>query len=93
MKKIILTAFLCLVTSIGYAQIERPKLVVGLVIDQMRWDYLYYYYDKYRNDGLKRMLREGYSCENTMINYIPSVTAIGHASIYTGTVPALHCRQ
>ena len=90
MKKIILTVFLCLVTSIGYVQIERPKLVVGLVIDQMRWDYLYYYYDKYRNDGLKRMLREGYSCENTMINYIPSVTAIGHASIYTGTVPALH---
>lgn len=68
----------------------RPKLVVGIVVDQMRWDYLYRYYDKYQSGGFKRLLSEGFSCENTMINYIPTVTAVGHTSIFTGSVPSLH---
>lgn len=72
------------------AQIERPKLVVGLVVDQMRWDYLYRYYEKYQNDGFKRLLKEGYSINNVHINYIPTYTAIGHTTIYTGSVPAIH---
>lgn len=80
----------CCATLISLAQPARPKLVVGLAIDQMRWDYLYYYYDQYGEGGLKRLLKEGFSCENNMINYIPTVTAIGHTSIYTGSVPALH---
>lgn len=70
--------------------LERPKLVVGIVVDQMRWDYLYRYYDKYESGGFKRLLNEGFSCENTMINYIPSVTAIGHTTIFTGSVPSIH---
>ncbi|MCQ4036317.1 alkaline phosphatase PafA [Kaistella montana] len=72
------------------SQLERPKLVVGLVIDQMRWDYLYRYYDKFGNDGFKRLLNEGYSLNNVHINYVPTVTALGHTSIYTGSVPAIH---
>lgn len=76
--------------SVSPSVVERPKLVVGIVVDQMRWDYLYRYYDKYENGGFKRLLNEGYSCENTMINYIPTVTAIGHTSIFTGTTPAIH---
>lgn len=72
------------------AQIERPKLVVGLVVDQMRWDYLYRYYEKYQSDGFKRLLKEGYSFNNVHINYIPTYTAIGHTTIYTGSVPAIH---
>ena len=73
--------------AIAQSHIERPKLVVGIVVDQMRWDYLYYYYEDYGPDGIKRLLSEGYSCENNMINYVPTVTAIGHSSIYTGSVP------
>ena len=72
------------------SQIERPKLVVGLVVDQMRWDYLYRYYEKYQNDGFKRLLNQGYSLNNVHINYIPTYTAIGHTTIYTGSVPAIH---
>jgi predicted AlkP superfamily pyrophosphatase or phosphodiesterase len=70
--------------------LPRPKLVVGIVVDQMRWDYLYRFYDRYSTGGFKRMLNEGYSCENANIDYIPSVTAIGHSSVYTGSVPAIH---
>ena len=99
MKKIIiLNVFLLLTCIVLQAQTtanqakrpDRPKLVVGIVVDQMRWDYLYRYYEKYEKGGFKRLLNEGYACENTMINYIPSVTAIGHTTIFTGSVPAIH---
>jgi len=70
--------------------LSRPKLVVGIVVDQMRWDYLYRYYSRYGNGGFKRLLNDGFSCENTNIDYIPTVTAAGHTAIYTGSVPALH---
>ena len=85
MKRIINTLLLLACCCVMSAQgIKRPKLVVGIVVDQMRWDYLYYYYDQYKEGGLKRLLNDGYSCENTMINYVPTVTAIGHSCIYTG---------
>ena len=91
-----LFCFVLLSVSVkGFAQkqensVPRPKLVVGLVVDQMRWDYLYRFYDRYTEGGFKRLLREGFNCENTQINYVPTVTAIGHATIYTGSVPAIH---
>ena len=69
---------------------ERPKLVVGIVVDQMRWDYLSRYYDQFQDDGFKRLIKKGYSCDNCLINYVPTITAIGHTSAYTGTTPALH---
>lgn len=91
MKKTLLLLFV-LIAIVGgaTAQPERPKLVVGLVVDQMRWDYLYRYADRYCDGGFKRLLSEGYSYESTLIPYIPSVTAIGHTSIYTGSVPSIH---
>ena len=75
--------------SPGNPGLSRPKLIVGIVIDQMRWDYLYKYYDRYSDGGFKRLLNEGFSCENTMINYLPSVTAVGHTAIFTGSVPSI----
>ncbi|MEO6150126.1 MAG: alkaline phosphatase PafA [Mucilaginibacter sp.] len=77
-------------TAPATTTLPRPKLVVGIVVDQMRWDYLYRYYDRYKNGGFKRMLNEGFTCENTNVNYIPTVTAIGHTTAYTGSVPAIH---
>lgn len=70
--------------------IPRPKLVVGIMVDQMRWDYLYRFYDRYGDGGFKRLLNEGFSCENTYIPYVPTYTAIGHSCVYTGSVPAIH---
>ncbi|WP_079667955.1 alkaline phosphatase PafA [Soonwooa buanensis] len=83
-------AFLGIFQSSAQTKLERPKLVVGLVIDQMRWDYLYRYHDKFGEDGFKRMLKQGYSFNNVLIPYLPTVTAIGHTSIYTGSVPSIH---
>ena len=70
--------------------IDRPKLVVGIVVDQMRWDYLYRYYDRYGDGGFKRLIKKGFSFDNTMIPYLPTVTAAGHTCLYTGSVPAVH---
>lgn len=70
--------------------VPRPKIVVGLVIDQMRWDYLYRFADLYGNEGFKRLLGDGFSCQNTLISYVPTFTAPGHACIYTGSVPAIN---
>ncbi len=81
---------LLLITFSATAQVSRPKLVVGLVIDQMRWDYLYRYSEMYGPNGFKRLLKEGFSAENTMIPYIPTVTGAGHTCLYTGSVPAIH---
>lgn len=89
----ILTALLILTISFAapaQQTVSRPKLVVGIVVDQMRWDYLYRYFDRYApNGGFKRMLSQGYACENTLIPYAPTVTGCGHSSIYTGSVPAI----
>lgn len=92
-KKIALVALLA--TSFAACRhekdtVNRPRIVVGIVVDQMRWDYLYRYYDQYKSDGFRRLLRNGYSCEQTMISYLPSFTAPGHSCIYTGSVPAIH---
>lgn len=87
---LLLATFSIFAQSGNQTQLNRPKLVVGIVVDQMRWDYLYRYYDRYSNTGFKRMLNEGFTCENTMLNYVPSYTAIGHSTIYTGSVPAIH---
>ncbi len=70
--------------------LDRPKLVVGIVVDQMRYDFLYRYWDKYSDKGFKRLLGEGFSFENNQYNYVPTYTGPGHASIYTGTTPATH---
>lgn len=86
----LLLILLLFLPLLSLAQPARPKLVVGIVVDQMRWDYLYRYQDRYCDGGFKRLLNEGFSCENTLIPYVPSVTAIGHTSIYTGSVPSIH---
>ena len=92
MRKIVLLILLCCTIGIQAETRfnERPKLVVGIVVDQMRWDYLSRYYDQFSEDGLRRMVDEGYSCNNCLINYVPTVTAIGHTSAYTGSTPAFH---
>jgi len=69
---------------------SRPKLVIGIVIDQMRYDYLYRFYDQYSQNGFKRLLNDGFSCENTHYTYTPTNTAPGHASIFTGATPTNH---
>lgn len=88
-KYFLIPCFLFLISYSLTAQTARPKLVVGLVVDQMRWDYLYRFNTLYGEGGFKRMLKDGFSSENNFIPYVPTYTAVGHTTIYTGSVPAL----
>ncbi len=90
-KHLLLCVFSLCMMGVASAQTQttaKPKLVVGIVIDQMRWDYLYRFNDLYVANGLKRLLNKGFSCENTLIPYVPTYTAVGHTCVYTGSVPA-----
>ena len=69
---------------------SKPKLVVGIVVDQMRYDYLTRFYSKYGEGGFKRMMNGGFNCKNNHFNYVPTYTGPGHASIFTGTTPKYH---
>lgn len=71
-------------------QKQQPKLVIGIVIDQMKQEYLYRFENKFGEDGFKRVIKDGFMGKNMHYNYIPTKTAAGHASIYTGTTPRYH---
>jgi len=69
----------------------KPKLVIGIVVDQMRWDYVNNFKPFFKSsNGFLHFINQGSTCDNTMIPYVPTVTACGHACVYTGSVPALN---
>ncbi|APY10413.1 alkaline phosphatase [Seonamhaeicola sp. S2-3] len=89
--KYLITLLLALVLATpSVAQEEKPKLVVGIVVDQMRYDYLTRFEHRFGNGGFKRMINEGFNCKNNHYNYIPTYTGPGHASVFTGTTPKTH---
>jgi len=91
MKSLKILAVVLFVSSAIFAQNnQKPKLVVGIVVDQMRYDYLKRFDSKYSQDGFKRLLKNGYAINNAHFNYMPTYTAVGHTSIYTGTTPFYH---
>ena len=87
---LILTGCMGFEAHTQYDQKDRPNLVVSIVVDQMRYDYLTRYWEKFGDDGFKRLIQEGYFFENAHYDYAPTYTAPGHASISTGTTPAVH---
>ncbi|NEV95023.1 alkaline phosphatase family protein [Psychroflexus sp. YR1-1] len=92
MKFKITFLFLLLLQVQLFAQ-EQPgktKLVVGVVVDQMRYDYLTKFENHYSEDGFKRLQREGFEMKNFHFDYVPTYTGPGHASVYTGTSPMNH---
>lgn len=101
MKNTILSVFAILtLTTFGQTKVDlttgsnskttNPKLVVGIVVDQMRYDYLTRFSNRFGEGGFKRLMNEGFDCQNNHFNYIPTYTAPGHASVFTGTTPATH---
>lgn len=88
MKKVIL--FLSFFMALNIQAQERPKLVVGIVVDQMKMEYLYRFSDDFSANGFKRLMSNGYTYQNMHFNYMPTYTGPGHASVYTGTTPSTH---
>ncbi len=90
-KSILLLIIAFLKVSTSFSQLnEGPKLVVGIVVDQMCYDYLNRFYDRFGKDGFVKLMEKGVNCRNANYNYVPTYTGPGHASIYTGTTPNNH---
>jgi len=91
MKNVTLVVFLfAYVFGIQAQTTKAPKIVVGIVVDQMCYDYLYRFQHLYTMGGFNRLMSKGTNCRNAQYNYVPTYTAPGHASIYTGTTPSNH---
>ncbi|MDR3667037.1 MAG: alkaline phosphatase family protein [Ignavibacteriaceae bacterium] len=86
-RKIFFWIFSCICIALPQ---PVPKLVIGIVIDQMRFDYLYRFRNNYSESGFKRIMNEGSNFTYAHLNYVPTNTAPGHATIYTGTTPFFH---
>jgi len=91
--------FLGLITTPTFAQKTnpvkatdaKPKLVVGIMVDQMRWDYVNKFKPFFKTqNGFLKLMNQGASCNNNLIPYLPTVTACGHTAVYTGSTPAIH---
>ena len=78
--------FLILFSFVLNAQ-EKPKLVVGIVVDQMKMEYLYRFSNDFSNNGFKKLMAKGFTFHNMHYNYMPTYTAPGHAAIFTGALP------
>lgn len=74
----------------SFSQKKAPKLMVGIVVDQMCYEYLYRYFDQFSDSGFVKLMQQGTNCKNIHYNYVPTFTGPGHASIYTGTTPNNH---
>jgi len=69
---------------------HQPKLIVGITVDQMRYDYIEKFWEDLSEDGFKKLVNEGFFARNLHYNYMPTFTGPGHAAIYTGTTPAFN---
>lgn len=93
MKRLVFLVLIGLFSFQAFAQEtkgEKPRLVVGIVVDQMRYDYLTRFWERFGEDGFKKLINEGYNFKNNHFNYVPTYTGPGHASVYTGTSPMNH---
>ena len=92
MMKKLNTFFLLILIQFTYAYSQKNlhKIVVGVVVDQMCYDYLYRFQGKFGKGGFNKLIKQGANCRNTNYNYVPTYTGPGHASIYTGTTPDNH---
>lgn len=90
MKRSIIGTIILLISLNSFGQTEKPKLIVGVVVDQMKQEYLWRFYDDFEEGGFKRLVSQGFMAKNAHYNYASTSTGPGHASIYTGTTPSIH---
>jgi len=69
---------------------EKPKLIVGITVSGMRYDYLSVYWNKFGEGGFKKMATNGANCKNARYSYLITDPSVGFASIATGARPSEH---
>lgn len=95
-RSIYITIVLLLISFSGlsaqgaYIPPDKPRLVIGIVIEQFRYDYIDKYWDNFSEGGLKRLINEGTFCKNASYDFFFTQSAPAHATIVTGTDPRVH---
>ena len=69
---------------------EKPQLIIGIVVESMRYDYIHRYWDNFGEGGFRRLIGEGAFCRNANYNYMLTQTSPGYATIATGCEPIVH---
>ena len=95
MKLLIITSFILTFCINSFSQnptvpSEKPKLIIGIVVSEMRYDYLTRYWDKFGDGGFKRLINGGTYCKNAHHDYLISESGEGLATIATGAYPDVH---
>ncbi|MBM3421562.1 MAG: alkaline phosphatase family protein, partial [Bacteroidetes bacterium] len=90
-----ITVVLLAATTSGYSQgayipPEKPKLIVGIVVEQLRFDQLEKVRDNLLEGGIRKLMNEGTTFRNASFGYLLTQGAPGFATIHTGTEPAFH---
>lgn len=88
-KKLLLLSVSTLLLALSL-KAETPKLVVTILVDQMRYDYLERFSDQFTNNGFKLLTEQGAFMTFARYNYYPTKTGPGHASYLSGSPPAVH---
>ena len=89
MNRILILLIPLFITYNSFSQ-QKTKLVVGIVVDQLRYDYIYRFWNQFGDNGFKKLVNDGHFYRNCQFGYAPTYTGPGHASIYTGTTPSSH---
>ncbi|HUX59598.1 MAG TPA: alkaline phosphatase family protein [Bacteroidales bacterium] len=74
----------------AYLPPEKPRLVIGIVVEQLKYDQLEKFRDKLGENGIKRLINEGTYFKNASFEYMLTQSAPGHATISTGAEPSYH---
>ena len=69
---------------------KAPKLVVAILVDQLRYDYLERFHSQFVEGGFRELTDKGAFMTFAQYNYYPTITGPGHASFFSGSSPMMH---
>ncbi|WP_045097515.1 alkaline phosphatase family protein [Legionella fallonii] len=90
MKKITCSLMLLLTPYFSFANNSQPKLIVQLVVDQLRGDLIHRHQKQFGSNGFNYLLNHGLDYHNAHHPHANTTTCAGHATIATGSYPSLH---
>ncbi|AHW61507.1 Predicted pyrophosphatase or phosphodiesterase, AlkP superfamily [Draconibacterium orientale] len=69
---------------------DKPKVVIGIVVENMRPDYIQRYWEKFQPNGFKKIYTQGAVCQNVKLTLHEQNYASGTATLFTGVHPSIH---
>ena len=87
---LLISVFVKLSGQGAYLPPDKPRLVIGIVVEQLKYDQLEKFRDRFGENGIKRLLNEGPYFKNASFEYMLTQSAPGHATISTGSEPSFH---